>query len=38
MSSYIASNSYGSFFDTIKDFQERLDGNKLNTNNETSEL
>ena len=38
MVSYIVSNSYGSFFDKIKDFQERMDGNKLNTNNETSEL
>ena len=38
MMSYITSNSYGSFFDTINDFQEKLDGNKLNINNETLEL
>ena len=38
MISYIASNSYGSFFDTIKEWQEKLEGNKLNINDETLEL
>ena len=38
MISYITSNSYGSFFDTIKEFQEKLYGNKLNINDETLEL
>ena len=38
MISYIASNAYGSFFDTIKEWQEKLDGNKLNINDETLEL
>ena len=38
MVSYIMSNSYGSFFDTIKEWQEKLYGNKLNINDETLEL
>ena len=38
MVSYIVSNSYGSFFDTIKEWQEKLDNNKLNINDETLEL
>ena len=38
MMSYITSNSYGSFFDTIKEFQEKLYCNKLNINDETLEL
>ena len=38
MISYIASNSYGSFFDTIKEWQEKLYNNKLNINDETLEL
>ena len=38
MISYIKSNSYGSFFDTIKEFQEKLDNNKLKINDETLEL
>ena len=38
MISYISSNAYGSFFDTIKEWQEKLDGNKLNINDETLEL
>ena len=38
MISYIVSNSYGSFFDTIKEYQEKLDGNKLKINDETLEL
>ena len=38
MISYIKSNSYGSFFDTIKEFQEKLYNNKLNINDETLEL
>ena len=36
--SYITSNSYGSFFDTIKEWQEKLYDNKLNINDETLEL
>ena len=38
MMSYITSNSYGSFFDTIKEWQEKLDNNKLIINDETLEL
>ena len=38
MVSYIVSNSYGSFFDTIKEWQEKLDNNKLKINDETLEL
>ena len=38
MISYITSNSYGSFFDTIKEWQEKLYNNKLNINDETLEL
>ena len=38
MSSYISSNSYGSFFYTIKEFQDKSDGNKLKINDETLEL
>lgn len=38
MVSYIVSNSYGSFFDTIKEWKEKLDNNKLNINDETLEL
>ena len=38
MISYIKSNSYGSFFDTIKEWQEKLYGNKLKINDETLEL
>ena len=38
MISYIKSNSYGSFFDTIKEWQEKLYNNKLNINDETLEL
>ena len=38
MISYISSNAYGSFFDTIRDWQDRLNGNKLNINDETLEL
>ena len=38
MVSYIMSNSYGSFFDTIKEWQEKLYENKLTINDETLEL
>ena len=38
MLSYIMSNSYGSFFDTIKEYQEKLYGNHLKINDETLEL
>ena len=38
MISYIKSNSYGSFFDTIKEWQEKLYDNKLKINDETLEL
>ena len=38
MISYITSNSYGSFFDTIKEWKEKLYNNKLNINDETLEL
>ena len=38
MVSYIMSSSYGSFFNTIKEWQEKLYGNKLIINDETLEL
>ena len=38
MISYIASTGYGSFFDTIAEWQHKLEGNKLNINDETLEL
>ena len=38
MLSYIKSNSLGNFFGTIDIWKEKLDGNKLNINDETLEL
>jgi hypothetical protein len=38
MISYISATGYGSFFDTIAEWQRKLEGNKLNINDETLEL
>jgi dynein heavy chain len=38
MISYISASGYGSFFDTISEWQRKLEGNKLNINDETLEL